>query len=224
MRFQTVRDYFTKDSTIPNEWLNNFDFTLLPNFNLQDYGSAIDSQTKRLKVLHTVFPELKSVDLKNNLLVLGKSALDRLVGTLNPAYKIALVEQEKITCLEYASYIKNQSLPVSMKGYIYFHDVYFHASGVHNIPDTFTKWWQQNHIRLSDTESVMMASIVEWTTLKGVSPIMEDMFNPERWNQLELFFMGQDRKMCNAKNLNQVYQKYMPLMRKVLREWSSFKC
>jgi hypothetical protein len=220
MRFQTVSTHFTKETTIPQEWLTDFDITLVPNFNSTDYGSAVDSQVKRTKVLHLVFPELKTTDLRHNLVILGQGALDKMLHQLNSAYKPILITTEKLTAQDYANYIKQQLLPISQQGYIYFHDVYFHAAGVHNIPDTFTKWWQTNHMRLNPTESVMMASIVEWTTLKGVSPIMEDMFVPERWTQLELFFMGQDRQICNAKNLNQVYQKFMPLMRKVLSEWN----
>jgi hypothetical protein len=223
MRFQTVKDHFTKDSTIPKEWLENFEVTLIPSFNAKDYGSAIDSQVKRIKVLQTVLPELKSVDFKNNLVILGKGALEQLLLQLNSAYKPIILGTEKLTAQEYANYIKLQLLPISNQGYTYFHDVYFHAAGSHNIPDVFTRWWKSNHMRLNETESVMMASVVEWTTLKGVSPIMEDMFSPERWNQLELFFMGQDRNICNAKNLNLVYKKFMPLMNKIILEWHGYK-
>lgn len=220
MRFQTVSEHFTKDSVIPSEWLENYDVTVIPSFNITDYGSAIDSQVKRLKVLHTVLPELKSFDFKNNLVILGRATLEKLINNLNPAYKPSFVDADKITALDYSNFIKQQILPISKQGYLYFHDVYFHAAGSHNIPDSFTRWWQSNHMRLNSTESIMMASVVEWTTLKGVSPIMEDMFAPERWSQLELFFMGQDRSVCNAKNLNQVYKKFMPLMRKIILEWN----
>lgn len=220
MRFQTVTEHFTKDSIIPNAWLENFDVTVIPYFNSTDYGSAIDSQIKRLKVLQTVLPELKSIDFKNNLVILGKATLGKLINNLNPAYNPVFVEHDKLTAQDYANFIKQQIIPISKQGYIYFHDVYFHAAGTHNIPDSFTRWWKANNMKLNPTESIMMASVVEWTTLKGVSPIMEDMFDPERWGQLELFFMEQDRNICNSKNLKQVYKKFMPLMRKILLEWS----
>lgn len=218
MRSFNELSYFDDKTVIPNQWLENYDVIILSNFS-KKLEPALESQVKRIPILLSLVPELKQIDLKNKLLIFGKSISQKMAFKLNPAYKIEFIGSEKIDTLIYSQYIQKNTLPVSTIGYLYFHDFYFHVLGMKYIPLSFTSWWNKNKTSLDPVDQVMMASIVEWTTLKQLSPIIEDMFSPDKWNQLDLFFMDQNRVMFNAKALNKTYKKYLPEVKTFLEEW-----
>lgn len=218
MRIGHFNNFFGNDTLIPNEWVDNYDVIVLSNFDPK-LAMVLDSQVRRRPTLAHLFPELKKINFHTHLVIFGKAFTENLVSTLNPKYQVEWVHQGRMSPENYAQSIQKLNIPVCLKGYTYFHDMYFHALGVQHIPKCFTSWWQEHSSNLSREELVMMASVVEWTSLKEVSFIMEDFFSPQKWHLLDLFFKDEDRTWCNRETLVKVYKKYRPLMDQIISEW-----
>lgn len=218
MKVLYVQSQFNENDEIPREWLVEYDLVLIKSFS-QKLNLALESQQKRLPTLFKVKPELSHYPLKSHLAIFGEKLSKDMVHKLNSDYTIEFVSG-KLDSVQYAFYIKQNILPIGFTGYIYFHDFYFHALGVHNIPKSFTQWWSNSKNTLPEVDLVLMASVVEWTTLKEISPMILEMFTPDKWNQLDLFFMDQDRNKFNAKEIGRIYKKHKDPLNQFLKDWA----
>lgn len=201
-------------NTVLSERLLNEPVTLLAPS--PQFTEVLSFQRSRKKVLQKFIPALTDQSF-DSLIVLGKPTLIEIAKHLNPDYKLFFTNQP-LTPLEYSRHIQSLNLPVSTTGYTYFHDVYFHVLGLNFIPAEFTSWWKDTNHLYCETDLVYLASIVEWTTLKGQSEIIESLFHPSNWKQLILFFSQADPNQFNAQTLDSTYRKY-PQVSNIIKQW-----
>ena len=201
----------TEVTTLDN-LVNNYDVIICPNFN-DSMSLCLDYQNSRKSIIQNMFPEITDVFF-NHLIIFGKKKTSEILTSLNPEYQ-ALFVSCNLNPLAYSNYIKELSLPVSTMGYNYFHDFYFHILGSGYIPISFTKWWKTAQFN-DEANFILMAAVVEWTSLKGLSPIIEDIFTQGKWGQLELFFNNYPQ--INRKIINKVYDSH-PQILSFINEW-----
>lgn len=193
--------------------LEHYDLILCPYFD-KEMSICLDYQNSRKNIIQKLYPELPDSAF-SNLLIWSKKKTGEILTVLNPSYQAIFVSDD-LNHLSYSAYIKNFSLPVCTRGYTYFHDFYFHILGSHFIPTSFTRWWKTAKFQDED-HFILMAAIIEWTSLKGLSPIIEDILTPNKWGQLELFFNSHPK--INRKTINQVYNSY-PQILDFIKEWN----
>lgn len=195
----------------------NYDLVVFNQWSME-FNPVLDYQNSRKKAIQKIFHLPESYF--SGVLLFGEPSLKLITQSLNPKYQYSLVP-DKLSAFDYASFIKNFKIPVATIGYSYFHDLYFHILGLNFIPSIFSKWWE-SYESSSPLDLVLSASIVEWTTLKGLSPVIEDLFSETKWSQLELFFSNEDRKLFNAKSISNFYNQH-PEVKKIISQWHQIK-
>ncbi len=193
-------------------FIKNYDIVYFPNYSAQ-FDAVLDYQQKRLNYLNTLFK------VENYPMVLGENILTEMSLDLNPSYSHHLV-LNKIHAINYADFICKQQIPISTTGYLYFHDVYFHFLGINYIPKSFTQWFSENHQLLNEKEKIALSCVVEWTTLKGQSSIITQMFSKGYYSNLAMFF---DPSVISGKDLNDIYTRFESQLKEFQKEWILLK-
>jgi hypothetical protein len=194
----------------------SYDLTLIPRHAINSSAINLYYTEKSIKKLLQVIPELNNYDFKNFIIYPGEEIANIYLKRINSPFTFKVISSiDKLSPEDYSKTIYSWQLPLVNRSVQFLHDFYMHGLGAYLIPDNFISWWRENKHLLCDKEKLVLASVVEWTTIKFASSCIEESFHCDSWKNLSHYLH------CSPEEVDLIYSKYPA--KEFIKHWKLIK-